>query len=173
MKKKTKPAAKKKVVSAKAPARSAARPKPAPPKAAAHKAVKPAPAVARKPAPAPIAKPIAPPKLTLAPPKPVAPVKGAAKPGAAVDPKAAGALVPKPLKPPKKGGRKSSLSQRKGPNGEPFVPGDLLLPTGPQGFEEIQYLLRGAVAAETRPISKPASTRSSSSRACRSPTGAR
>ena len=147
MKKKTKPAAKKKVVSAKAPARSAARPKPAPHKAVPHKA-KPAPA--RKPAPVPAAaaKPVAAPKLTLAPAKPAVPAKGVPRPGAPVDPKAAGAPVPKPPKPPKKGGRKSSLSQRKGPNGEPFVPGDLLLPTGPQGFEEIQYLLRGAVAAE-------------------------
>jgi hypothetical protein len=49
---------------------------------------------------------------------------------------------------PKKGGRKSPLSQRRGPNGEPFVPGDLLLPTGPQGPDEVQYLLRGSVAAE-------------------------
>ena len=49
---------------------------------------------------------------------------------------------------PKKGGRKSPLSQRRGPNGELFTPGDLLLPTGPQGPDEIQYLLRGAVAAE-------------------------
>jgi hypothetical protein len=48
----------------------------------------------------------------------------------------------------KKGGRKSPLSQRRGPNGEPFVPGDLLLPTGPQGPDEVQYLLRGSVAAE-------------------------
>ena len=31
---------------------------------------------------------------------------------------------------------------------ELFTPGDLLLPTGPQGPDEIQYLLRGAVAAE-------------------------
>jgi hypothetical protein len=142
MKKKTKPAAKKKVVSAKAPARSAVKPKPAAPKAAAK------PAAAKKPVPTPPVKAFAPLKLAPAPVKaPMAP-KGAGKPGAPVDPKAVGALVPKPPKPPKKGGRKSSLSQRKGPNGEPFVPGDLLLPTGPQGFEEIQYLLRGAVAAE-------------------------
>ena len=141
MKKKTKPAAKKKVVSAKAPARSAARPKPA-----AHKATKPA--AAKKTAPALPAKAAAPAKAVAAPAKAAVLQKGAGKPGAPVDPKAAGAPVPKPPKPPKKGGRKSSLSQRKGPNGEPFVPGDLLLPTGPQGFEEIQYLLRGAVAAE-------------------------
>ena len=141
MKKKTKPAAKKKVVSAKAPARSAVKPKPA-----AHKATKPA--AAKKTAPALPAKAAAPAKVVPAPAKAAVPQKGAGKPGAPVDPKAAGAPVPKPPKPPKKGGRKSSLSQRKGPNGEPFVPGDLLLPTGPQGFEEIQYLLRGAVAAE-------------------------
>jgi hypothetical protein len=48
----------------------------------------------------------------------------------------------------KKGGRKSPLWQRKGPHGEPFVPGDLLLPGGPQGMDEILYLLRGCVAAE-------------------------
>jgi hypothetical protein len=141
MKKKTKPAPRKKVAAAKAPARSAARPKPA-----AHKATKPA--AARKTAPVPPAKAIAPAKPVAAPAKAAVLPKGAGKPGAPVDPKAAGAPIPKPPKPPKKGGRKSSLSQRKGPNGEPFVPGDLLLPTGPQGFEEIQYLLRGAVAAE-------------------------
>ncbi|HUG55153.1 MAG TPA: hypothetical protein VMR21_16215 [Vicinamibacteria bacterium] len=54
----------------------------------------------------------------------------------------------RPVRPPKKGGRKSPLAQRRGPNGELFTPGDLLLPTGPQGPDEIQYLLRGAVAAE-------------------------
>src|SRR5438067_6840035 len=48
----------------------------------------------------------------------------------------------------KKGGRKSPLWQRRGPNGELFQPGDLLLPGGPQGPDEIQYLLRGSVAAE-------------------------
>ena len=62
-----------------------------------------------------------------------------ARPGGRPSPRAGG---------PKKGGRKSPLSQRRGPNGEPFVPGDLLLPTGPQGPDEIQYLLRGSVAAE-------------------------
>ena len=40
------------------------------------------------------------------------------------------------------------LWQRRGPNGELFQPGDLLLPGGPQGPDEIQYLLRGSVAAE-------------------------
>jgi hypothetical protein len=48
----------------------------------------------------------------------------------------------------KKSGRKSPLWQRKGPHGEPFVPGDLLLPGGPMGMDEILYLLRGCVAAE-------------------------
>ena len=136
MKKKTKPAPRKKIA-AKAPAR---------PKPAAHKATKPA--AVKKTAPVAPVRAVAPAKPVAAPAKAAVPPKGTGKPGAPVDPKAAGAPIPKPPKPPKKGGRKSSLSQRKGPNGEPFVPGDLLLPTGPQGFEEIQYLLRGAVAAE-------------------------
>ncbi|HKC12413.1 MAG TPA: hypothetical protein VKI41_10310, partial [Vicinamibacteria bacterium] len=50
--------------------------------------------------------------------------------------------------PPRKGGRKSSLSQRRGPDGQLLAPGELLLPGGPQRGEEIQYLLRGSVAAE-------------------------
>lgn len=87
------------------------------------------------------------------------PGKGAAVPakgGAAVPGKAGpgelarpgGRPSPRPGGSGKKGGRKSPLSQRRGPNGEPFVPGDLLLPTGPQGPDEVQYLLRGSVAAE-------------------------
>jgi hypothetical protein len=75
-----------------------------------------------------------------APGKPGAPTPGEqARPGGRPSPRIGG---------PKKGGRKSPLSQRRGPNGEPFVPGDLLLPTGPQGPDEVQYLLRGSVAAE-------------------------
>ena len=80
-----------------------------------------------------------------------APAAGAAVAGA----HAKGAAVPgaKPATPGrpasgKKSTRKSSLANRRGPNGEPFVPGDLLLPHGPQGPDEIQYLLRGSVAAE-------------------------
>jgi hypothetical protein len=80
---------------------------------------------------------------------PARPATGPARPGAG--PARPGAAVPgKPAARPsgKKGGRKSPLSQRRGPNGELFQPGDLLLPTGPQGPDEIQYLLRGSVAAE-------------------------
>ena len=51
----------------------------------------------------------------------------------------------------KKGSRRSSLSQRRGPDGELLAPGDLLLPGGAQRAEEIQYLFRGCVAAE-RPV---------------------
>jgi hypothetical protein len=72
---------------------------------------------------------------------PGAPAKGAAAPGAR--PGAPGRPASG-----KKSTRKSSLANRRGPNGEPFVPGDLLLPHGPQGPDEIQYLLRGSVAAE-------------------------
>lgn len=144
---KKKPAPKKKTtvkkpVAKKSAAPKAAAKKPAPaPKKAAKPAAPPAKAPAVK---APVAKA---PAKTAAPAKPAAPAKGGAAPAA--DPKAVAAATGKPAaKPPKKGGRKSSLSQRRGPNGEPFVPGDLLLPTGPQGFDEVQYLLRGTVAAE-------------------------
>jgi len=116
---------------------------------------------AGKPAAAP-ARPVAAPPAKIAPgssrniPLPgkgatMLPGKGGA-PGAVA---AAGVLArpggrpsPRPGGSGKKGGRKSPLSQRRGPNGEPFVPGDLLLPTGPQGPDEVQYLLRGSVAAE-------------------------
>jgi hypothetical protein len=67
-------------------------------------------------------------------PTPTAP---AAKPSAAARPHA-----------PRKGGRKSSLSQRRGPDGQLLAPGELLLPGGPQRGEEVQYLFRGSVAAE-------------------------
>jgi hypothetical protein len=95
----------------------------------------PAPAPAGKGAPP--AKPAPAQKAGAMPPRPVAPAGRPGAPGKPGDrPKG------------KKGGRKSPLSQRRGPNGELFTPGDLLLPTGPQGPDEIQYLLRGAVAAE-------------------------
>ena len=117
-------------------------------KGAARPAAKPA-APARPAAPPAAASKVAPAAKTAAP---VAPAKGAvpARPGAPLPPRPAGAK-PGPgdrPRPAKKGGRKSPLSQRRGPNGELFTPGDLLLPTGPQGPDEIQYLLRGAVAAE-------------------------
>jgi hypothetical protein len=111
------------------------------------------------------ARPVA--KVATPPARPAAPAAPAGKGAPAGKPVPggkAGAMPPRPLPPParpgapgkpgdrprtaKKGGRKSPLSQRRGPNGELFTPGDLLLPTGPQGPDEIQYLLRGAVAAE-------------------------
>lgn len=86
---------------------------------------------------APAGKPAPAQKAGAMPPRPVVPTGRPGAPGKPGDrPKG------------KKGGRKSPLSQRRGPNGELFTPGDLLLPTGPQGPDEIQYLLRGAVAAE-------------------------
>ena len=116
-------------------------------------AARPAPKAAHPPAP----------KLVAAPPPATAkggakvaagvmpPPAGAARPGASATPgkPAGGAGKPAGARPSaKKGGRKSPLSQRRGPNGELFQPGDLLLPTGPQGPDEVQYLLRGSVAAE-------------------------
>lgn len=76
------------------------------------------------------------------------PGKAGAMGGAGELARPGGRPSPRPGGSGKKGGRKSPLSQRRGPNGEPFVPGDLLLPTGPQGPDEVQYLLRGSVAAE-------------------------
>ena len=106
---------------------------------------------AARPQPKGKAKPAAQP---AAPPAPAG--KGAApsaKGTAATRPLAPGEAAPKPKPAPrpsggKKSGRKSPLWQRKGPHGEPFVPGDLLLPGGPLGMDEILYLLRGCVAAE-------------------------
>ncbi len=138
--------------------RSAARP--APRKKAevrpAAKEARPARPTARAATVAPPARPAAPVGKTAAavPGKAVPPAKGAPPP------RPAGPMPPRPgavpgragagdrPRPAKKGARKSPLAQRRGPNGELFTPGDLLLPTGPQGPDEIQYLLRGAVAAE-------------------------
>lgn len=130
-------------------------------KAAAHPPARPAPAAARAAAPAttgkttatakslPAAKPV-PASKSVPAGKSLPTRKGAVppRPGAAPARPAAGGKPGDRPRPAKKGGRKSPLSQRRGPNGELFTPGDLLLPTGPQGPDEIQYLLRGAVAAE-------------------------
>ena len=132
--------------------KSAARPahgkKPARPLAREHRSP------ARPPAKAaslpPPARPAAPAgKAALPPGKAVAAVKGAMAARPTVVPIRPGGARPgdRP-RPAKKSSRKSPLAQRRGPNGELFTPGDLLLPTGPQGPDEIQYLLRGAVAAE-------------------------
>jgi hypothetical protein len=130
------------------PARASAQRPKAKPKVKAK--VKP-PKAAERPAPK-AARPLVP-KTAAAAPGPIT-GKGAPKTAAAATspaaPAKAGAAAPAKAgaRPAKKGGRKSPLSQRRGPNGELFQPGDLLLPTGPQGPDEIQYLLRGSVAAE-------------------------
>jgi hypothetical protein len=51
-------------------------------------------------------------------------------------------------RPAKRSSRRSALANRRGPDGQPFVPGDLLLPTGPQGPDELLYYFRGATASE-------------------------
>ena len=115
-------------------------------KPAVHATKKPAPkakATAAKPAakavvkaPAkPAARPAPATKAPVAPPPPVA----------AATPK--GPLPGKPAKPAKKG-RKSAFSMRRGPDGLPLQPGEILLAGGPVNADEIQYLLRGCVAAE-------------------------
>ena len=112
------------------------KPRPAPKKA---KARKPAPKPAPKPKPIAAAKPE---------PKSAKPAK--ALPGAkAGAPKpAAATATAKPATKPKRSGRRERLTVRRGPNGEILAVGEILLPSGPQAAEEVQYLFRGVVAAE-------------------------
>jgi hypothetical protein len=121
----------------------AAVPPPAPGKAP---AVKPG-EIPAKGTPAP--KTTAPLAKAVPPGKPGAP----GKPGVS-GPAAAGA---KPATRPKKGGRKSSLALRRGPDGELLAPGDLLLPGGAQGVDEVLYFFRGCAASE-HPIGEDAVT---------------
>jgi hypothetical protein len=141
------------------PTRPKPKPKPAPrPKKAAKPARAKAPAKpaapAKKAAPAPKAKPAVPVvKLTLQklPPKPEAKGgKPAARPG---DGKPGAATGGRPLDgkgTPRKSGssRRSPLANRRGPDGEPFVPGDLVIPGGAQTADEVLYYFRGCAAAE-------------------------
>ncbi len=149
-------------------------------KTAAHEKARPAvkekpkaavPAVA--PGKALVAKPgVMPGKGVAAPKAGALPVKaGAGKPGVLGKPGVTGKPgipgkpgVPGPAgaggKPPgraKKGGRKSSLSLRRGPDGELLAPGDLLLPGGAQGVDEVLYFFRGCSASE-HPIGEDAVT---------------
>ena len=109
------------------------------------------------------------PAVKAPPPKPggALPAKtGApAKPGmpAGKGPAAAGKGVAgppgsaaKPARSAKKG-RKSALSLRRGPDGELLAPGDLLLPGGAQGIDEVLYFFRGSAASE-HPIGEDAVT---------------
>ena len=143
---------------AKPKAKARVKPKKAPEKPAPKAAHPPAPRPAAAPPPAPAkggAKAAAgamPPAGAARPgavPASGKPGPASGKPGPASGKPAGASGKPAGARPPaKKGGRKSPLSQRRGPNGELFQPGDLLLPTGPQGPDEVQYLLRGSVAAE-------------------------
>ncbi len=115
-----------------------------------HAAKKPAPK-AKAPAPHPVAKVAAKPAAKL-PAKAVTPPKTAPKaPGAAAAPatSASGPKAPGAAKPNKpKKGRKSAFSMRRGPDGQPLQPGEILLAGGTMNADEVQYLLRGSVAAE-------------------------
>lgn len=128
---------------AKSPAKAPAKAKTAPAKAAAPvkapPAAKGAPAKAAslKAAPAKAgtlaktAPPAAPPAKGA---KPTAPAKGGGK---------ADAAAAAPAKPEKRKGSRKTTTRR----GD-YPPGELLLPGGPNGPDEIQYLLRGCAAAE-------------------------
>lgn len=107
------------------------------------------------------------PKTGKKPARPAPPEKGKARPGAKAQPDhgrpgesarpqlavaggrpaaggAGGALPPRP----KKSSRRSPLLQRRGPDGQILAPGELLLPAGSQTADEVQYLLRGAIATQ-------------------------
>jgi hypothetical protein len=112
---------------AKAPAKAHGRPAPAR-AAAAPKAAPPVKGAQAKAAPA-----------KTAPPAPPAKPGKAGKGGPA---EAAGAAHP-PAKPEKRKGSRKTATRR----GD-YPPGELLLPGGPQGADETQYLLRGCAAAE-------------------------
>jgi len=101
------------------------------------------------------------PKVTAV--KPAAKTAPGARPSPAKTkapaPPAAGKTASAPAAPARarSGSRRSRRSTfiRRGPNGEILAPGDLLLPGGPRGSEEIQYLFRGCMAAE-RPVTEEA-----------------
>ncbi|MGE0455177.1 MAG: hypothetical protein AB7O37_08270 [Vicinamibacteria bacterium] len=80
--------------------------------------------------------------------KPAPPAKGpkAAPPAKGAPARPAGAPATRP--PSKKSSRRSPLFLRRGPDGQPLAPGDLLLPGGTQTLEEIQYLFRGVIATQ-------------------------
>ncbi len=90
----------------------------------------------------------APAKAVPAKPSPVKPGPGSAPAAPALTKPGTKPGVPGKPKAPKRSGRKSSLMMRRGPDGELLAPGELLLPAGPKGAEETQYLFRGCVAAE-------------------------
>jgi hypothetical protein len=101
------------------------------------------------------------PKPKAAPAKAAPRAKGSGPKGKTAAPAAAGKPGPgsAPATRPASGrsGRRSRRSTliRRGPNGEILAPGDLLLPGGPRGAEEVQYLFRGCMAAE-RPVTEEA-----------------
>jgi hypothetical protein len=107
------------------------------------------------------------PKPKAAPAKPAPRAKGPAPKGKTATPAAAGkpgAASPAATRTGsgrsgsgRSGSRRSRRSTliRRGPNGEILAPGDLLLPGGPRGSEEIAYLFRGCMAAE-RPVTEEA-----------------
>jgi hypothetical protein len=100
---------------------------------------KPAKDAAKTPAKIAAAKPVAPPPKTAAKQGNVRPQPG---------PAPAVAAKPAPRPGGAKKGRRGSLSQRRGPDGQLLAPGELLLPGGAQRVEEAQYLFRGCAAAE-------------------------
>lgn len=142
--------------------RPATRPKARPRPAAKTKpGAKPKAAAKPKPAPrakAPAKKPVPRPPAKAAPARPVPakPLPAKAVPPAKAAPLIKGKPPLGPAKPgqparhgaPKKSARRSIPTLRRGPDGQPLQPGELLLPGGPQSVEEIFYLFRGVIASQ-------------------------
>lgn len=96
------------------------------------------------------------PKAAASKPTPKAPLKAAAK-GAKAPleaPAQTDGTKANKTKRPRRSSRRAAVIRR-GPDGEILAPGDLLLPGGPKGPEEIAYLFRGCLAAE-RPVTEEA-----------------
>ena len=107
----------------------------------------------KKPVKKPVKKPTPAPRrptLTLKPA--AAKVKEASKPVTLLPAAAPAKNAARPAKAPKRSSRKSALSQRRGPDGQLFVPGDLLVPGGPKDADELQYFFRGCAAGLKNPL---------------------
>jgi hypothetical protein len=95
-------------------------------------------------------------------PRPLKGGKEAARPkaqAAAEKPAAAASGAPAPARlgraRSKKSSRRTPFALRRGPDGQPLKPGDILLPGGPLSLEEVQYLFRGVIATQ-RPAAEAA-----------------
>jgi hypothetical protein len=99
------------------------------------------------------------PAAGAAPPRPAKETARSKAAATGDKPAAATAAAPVPSRlgrvRPKKSSRRTPFALRRGPDGQPLKPGDILLPGGPLSLEEVQYLFRGVIATQ-RPASEAA-----------------